>query len=425
MGNKTILQVNTLDKVGGGGAANIAWNLFEEYKKMGCKSYLVVGDKKADHQDVFQIPKNFPTNFFKKVWLYAKNKHNPLKQRFYGTKKLLSLAPNKPNILHLHNLHGDYFDLNELPKISHKIPTIITMHDAWLLSGHCAHSFDCEKWVFGCKNCPDLTIYPALKYNRTSYLWRKKKNLYKKSKLYVATPCKWLMNKVDKSILLPGIAQKKVIPNGVDISLFKPGNKVFLRKKLNFPAYAFVMLFVGHGTKNNPWKDYKTLEKALKLVSKKIILLCVGETGKTKKINNIEIRFIPYQKDKNKIIGYFQLADVYVHPAKAETFPNVILEALACGLPVVATDVGGISEQISDSTGILVKAQPSTKKKDENELVKAINFMHDNPIIREKMSLSARATAVAKFSLSQQVKSYLDWYEEILCSNQKFLQKSQ
>jgi len=59
---------------------------------------------------------------------------------------LLDLPPRVPDILHGHNLHGCYFDLRALAWLSQQVPVILTLHDAWLLGGHCAHSFDCERW---------------------------------------------------------------------------------------------------------------------------------------------------------------------------------------------------------------------------------------------------------------------------------------
>src|SRR5262249_17124394 len=117
--------------------------------------------------------------------------------RFPGTKRLLTLADKQPSILHLHNLHGGYFDLPILPWISQQVPTVVTLHDAWLLSGHCAHSFACEKWRTGCGECPDLTIYPEIRRDATRYNWQRKREIYSRSRLYVSTPSQWLMQKVD------------------------------------------------------------------------------------------------------------------------------------------------------------------------------------------------------------------------------------
>ncbi|MBU1007671.1 glycosyltransferase [Candidatus Dependentiae bacterium] len=442
MANKlNILQVNTLDV--GGGAAKIAWNLFQTYNQNKHASHLAVGHKSSNNPLVYEIPKY--KNSWYKFWVACSKKTKPFIGKikgagrahdlllsiaqpqsvlsyirstenfnFSGTKRLLELCPIKPDILHAHNLHGDYFDLRLLPQFSTKIPTILTLHDAWMLGGHCAHSFQCTKWKTGCNDCPNLSIPLTLRQDSTKYNWMRKKEIYQKSKLYIATPCQWLMNKVNQSILSHGIIEKKVIHNGIDLSVFRPTeSKNKIREKFHLAQDSFVLLFVGHLTKSNPWKDYKTLEKALIELSKrqakqKIIVLCLGQAAEPKKINNIEIKFIPYTNDDTIVAQYYQLSDVYVHPAKAETFPNSILEALACGLPVIATNVGGIPEQITQDTGILYKQQNAA------DLSQKIISLSQNKSIRKQMGVSARKDAEKRFDLEKQTKQYLNWYQQIL-----------
>src|SRR5262249_33071397 len=113
-----------------------------------------------------------------------------------ATRALFRTPPDRPDIIHCHNLHGSYFDLQLLPPLSQAFPVVLTLHDAWLLSGHCALSFDCNRWQTGCGECPDLSIYPAIKRDSTAYNWRRKRDILARSRLYVATPSRWLMDRV-------------------------------------------------------------------------------------------------------------------------------------------------------------------------------------------------------------------------------------
>ena len=76
------------------------------------------------------------------------------------------------------------------------------------------------------------------------------------------------------------------------------------------------------------------------------MFVALGEDAPAERIGAAEIRFVPYQKDAAVVARYYQAADIYIHSARADTFPNTVLEALACGTPVVATAVGGIPEQV-------------------------------------------------------------------------------
>ena len=128
-----------------------------------------------------------------------------------------------PTILHLHNLHGGYFDLRALPKLTHLTPTILTLHDQWAFTGHCGYSFDCARWKSGCGSCPDLTIYPGIPKDRTAENFVNKRQIFARSRLYLTAPSKWLMEMARQSLLAPAIEEMRVIPNGVDTTYSNPG----------------------------------------------------------------------------------------------------------------------------------------------------------------------------------------------------------
>src|SRR5439155_11546406 len=122
--------------------------------------------------------------------------------------------PQRPDLVHCHNLHAKYFDLRVLPWLSRQVPVVLTLHDAWMLSGLCCHSFDCERWRTGCGQCPHLTLYPTIYPgipDATHLNWKRKRKIYRRSRLYVATPSRWLMQKVKQSILAPAVIEARVI----------------------------------------------------------------------------------------------------------------------------------------------------------------------------------------------------------------------
>lgn len=450
-----ILQVNTKDM--GGGAEKIALALHDAYLQRGHQARFAVGERLSACKDVVQIPKSTEwADFcrrwlgrierlcqraklpgFQKVsgffdylmdpiaatnaWLGFENFHYP------GTKRLLKIMGARPDIVHGHNLHGGYFDLARLPWLSREVAVVLTLHDAWLLSGHCVHSFECERWVTGCGHCPRLDIYWPIRRDASAFNWRRKKRIYSRCGLNVATPSQWLMDKVQRSILAPGILDCRVIPNGVDVSVFKPGNKQAARARLGIPAEVNVLLFAANGLRQNPWKDYRMLRAAIESVGNAIGsgLLFVGLGGEEGRetLGKAELRFVPYQGDAATVALYYQAADLYIHAARVDTFPNTVLESLACGIPVVATAVGGIPEQIKsllagrnsirafpadEATGVLTPAG------NVDSMVEAIVLLLKDDGLRQQMGMNAQRDAVARFSLDRQVKAYLEWYEEIL-----------
>jgi glycosyltransferase involved in cell wall biosynthesis len=449
--NLNILQINSSDIRGG--AASVAWRLHNSYLKENIVSKFAARYKFSSDQNVIIIENDKQRNLWFQFFFFCSNViekfswtisrfllqiANPklyfYKQQgkeyfdFKGFEKILQVV--NPNIIHAHVLHGDYFDLEFLSKISNKIPVIITMHDAWLLSGHCAHSFDCEKWKTGCGNCPDLTIRPAIKKDATAFNWNQKKEFYKNSKFVIVTPCQWLMNKFDDSMLKTNMRFQKVIPNGIDLNLFKPANKSDIRIDLGIPQNIKVILFASNGIKNNIWKDFETLKKALMIVSKKtnqeILFLAIGEKSEPLFYENCKLESRPFIYSEIEMSKYFQAVDLYIHAANADTFPTTILEALACGLPIVATAVGGIPEQVkglknsvvmncednrfdtNEATGILVN------KKDSESMAQAVFEILFNDDLSQKLALNARKDAEKRFDLEHQKNQYLEIYNQFI-----------
>jgi len=438
----TVLQVSALDLAGG--AEQVAWNLFESYRQAGLASWLAVGKKRSKDGNVFVINEKPSQGWWAHLCQGLATALNPLagklrgvlrlqawlrsiskggdwladqrgEENFYfpGSWDLLNQAPQKPSVLHLHNLHGGYFDPRALTALSSEIPVMLTLHDAWLLSGNCAHSFGCERWKTGCGNCPDITIYPGLKIDSTALNWQRKKEIFAKAQLYVATPCQWLMDKVKESILSPAMIEGRVIPNGVDLQVFHPGDRQQARMRLGLPIDQPILLFVANGIKKNPFKDYETLRAAIALIgemsTQHIHFVALGEQGQTEQLGQARVHYIDRTTNLELVASYFQAADMYVHASKAETFPNTILEAMACALPVVASNVGGISEQVVDGeTGLLVESL------NPNQLAKAVLRLLEDPNLRLQMGTAGLERVKEYFTLERQVKQYQEWYEEIV-----------
>ena len=221
------------------------------------------------------------------------------------------------------------------------------------------------------------------------------------------------MDKVNESILTEGMVEGRVIPNGVSLEEFYPGDIKDARNILGLLPEEFILLFAANGIKNNMFKDFKTLRDAFDLLAEKIKtpvkIIALGEDADDEFFGNITICYIPHTHDKRLVRAYYQAADIYLHAARAENFPNTILEAMACGKPIIATKIGGIPEQVVDGeTGILV---PCGRPE---EFASAILKLMNNPIVIQDMGARSHLRVREKFSLQMQAKRYLSWFEEIL-----------
>ncbi|CAN5654834.1 glycosyltransferase [soil metagenome] len=454
---RRILLVNNSDV--GSGAGRIAWSLLEGARARGHDVRYVVDVGHTDSADVALLrvsgePWRRPllqlgdalTPFVGRVrgarWSRTQLHRLARPERirdywrgaeefsFPATWKLLDFMPPAPDLVHCHDLLGDYFDLRALPWLASRVPVVLTLHNTWLMTGHCSHPLGCMRWKSGCGSCPDLRIYPALRRDGTAGNWRRKASIYRESRLYIAAPCQWLTGMVENSMLQPAVRHCRVIPHGVDLTVFRPGDREADRARLGLRPGAFVLLLTAAGGQHNTWKDFATLREAVgraaaQLPGRELELIIVGGRGTDEGVNGARIRFLPFQENRSEMARYYRAADVYTHSTKADTFPTAVLEALACGTPVVATRVGGIPEQVRhlatpqpgecntsdharDATGILVPPA------DPGAFAAALERLAADEGLRLALGRNASHDAAARFNVERQVREYLSFYEEAI-----------
>ena len=435
-----MLIVNQHDRYGG--AARTAWDQFKGLKAMGFPVYMAVDQKNTSDPSVFTIPRSSPVQSSPARWIWAaaqavkkykgkirgagrlnwlletvvfpraeiERSRGWEETNFPGTYQITHLPPRPPDVVHLYNLHENYFDIRFLPTLSRQIPTVLTLADSWLLAGHCGQPLGCQRWMTGCGECPRLDLYPAIRTDGSAYNWQRKKEIYSRSRFFVVVLCQWMAEKVEKSILSPAAREVRVIPSGVDRNTFFPGDRMEARRMLGLPSDSRILLFVGQGAKANPFKDVETIETAFIETARQtnrsnLLLLCLGQEKQDKPTHHPNIQYHPFTHDDAKIARYYQAADILLHAAHEDTFPNVILEALSCGIPVIASAVGGIPEQIVDGqTGFLFP------RSDSVELARRISFLLDHSDRCRQMGNQAAAYAREKYDLKLSLSRYVDFY---------------
>ncbi|KPJ57002.1 hypothetical protein AMJ49_03100 [Parcubacteria bacterium DG_74_2] len=410
-----ILQINTSDSKGG--AAKNVYRFKKRLEELGHSTSIFVGYKFSNDKNVFLInPKNVILEIGSK--LIKRNLTGYIRRKisfyrgndidFFNIDNLFNSPEyKKADIVHFRNLHGDYFNLNALKKISTEKPIVWTLHDLWAITGHCAHPFDCEKWKIECQNCPYLNTYPAVLWDNTQYLWNKKRAIYNNSKLNIVANSLWTKERAEKSILKN--QNIRLIYNGIDDEVFKPYNKKEVRQKLSFPSDKKIILFSAIGGKKNPFKGWQFIEKTLEHYKndKGILFLSIG--GKKEgQFNNI--RYIKYIDDDSLLAKYYSVADIFLYPSLADTFGLVVAESLACGTPVITFNTGGIPELVFHKKNGYI-----AKYKDFDDLINGIEYIFGlNETEIKEMSKNCVKKIKENFTLDKMTEEYLKLYKEIL-----------
>ncbi len=224
----------------------------------------------------------------------------------------------------------------------------------------------------------------------------------------MVTPSRWLMDMVERSVLAPAAVRRQVIPNGVDLDVFSPGDRAQARRELGVAGDAALVVFSAQGGRANEFKDFPTLLEALGRLGVPVQAVALGDPGPSEEqAGRATVRSVG-AVPAGDVARWLRAADVYVHPSRADTFPSGVLEALACGAAVVASRVGGIPEQVRDETGVLV--DPG----DPAALAGAIESLLGDPARRGRMGAAAAVDARQRFSLERQVDTYVELYADLL-----------
>lgn len=272
------------------------------------------------------------------------------------TEKFIAWMKNyNPDIIHLHNLHGYYINLEilfEYLKICNK-KIIWTLHDCWAFTGHCSYFSEakCEQWKTHCSHCCQIKEYPKCLFKgNVSDNYKRKKELFTDIPyLSIVTPSKWLAKQVEHSFLYQ--YPLKVIPNGIDLEQFKPVNSSF-RKKYNLENVKIVLGVATAWGERKGLKEFCELSKHLDATFK-IILVGLSK----KQIKHLPDNIVKIEKTNStaELAEIYSAADVFLNLGKEETMGLTTIEAMACGTPVLTSNLTAIPEVVTKQSGIVLK----------------------------------------------------------------------
>jgi glycosyltransferase involved in cell wall biosynthesis len=410
-----ILFINSDDTSGGAAiaASRLATGLRRHYRT---ENYFLVGKKNSYDQHTFQTTTTPYQEHLERLIDLAFKKLGLLYQCFpFSSRNILNMALEiKPDIISLHNTHGGYLKTTLIRELSAIAPVVWTLHDMWSFTGNPAHTFGDESWML-MKNPPQYTsIYPTIGINTGKFLLRQKMKIYRRSNLTLVTPSLWLYRLASQS---PVFKDKKLvcIPHGIDNQIFRPKDKRACRRALSLPEHGKILMFCAEFTHENLWKGGSELLGILKAVDSRssaevnILILGKGNLKAIEGLKRLRIYNMGYAQGEEFVSQCFSAADLVMYPTRADNMPLVLLEAISCGTPCIATNIGGCPEIIRDGTnGVLV-----TPLDIEEYAEHATALLSDDERL-SRLSESARDFAVRNFSMEQMSLRYFELYKSIL-----------
>jgi len=199
-----------------------------------------------------------------------------------------------------------------------------------------------------------------------------------------------------------GVPDVRHQPLGIDSSVFHPARRVeTLRAHLRLPPDARLLVYAGRFTQE---KKLLLLIEAVRKLGRPYHLVMVG--GGIALPRYPQITYLPFKRDQRHLARLLASCDVLVHPGDCETFGLIVLEAMACGLPVVATTGGGVAELVDEHTGVL--ARPNCV----DSLAAAIEAIYARNL--GEMGANARRKAAEYYDWNEIVPQVMRRYQAVL-----------
>ena len=412
-----ILQVNTFAE--GGGAARALARLRKSFRGAGMETNLLVAYQ-GGHPEA-GIIKRQPV--LGETFADLRRHLDALPVRFTPKQPITSFAPaivpdlfyrqidrQKPDLVHLHWLGAGFCRLESLARINR--PLVWTLHDMWAFTGGCYYAGDCTAYEEKCGKCPQLGSNRDVDLSRK--VWQRKANSWENLDLTVVTPSRWMAKCAGKSSLFKN-RRIEVIPNAIEKNIFKPDDSRNCRSYFKLPENKKYILFGAINATSDERKGFAHLQKAMDILHKKglgdsVELLVYGASEPAAPPDlGLKTRFMGYINDDITLARLYSAADLVVVPSLEDNLPNVIVEALACGTPCCAFNIGGMPDMIDHmKNGYLAEPFKAGCLAEGIEWI--LQYKESDGTLRK----NARMKAEQNFTLEKIAHRHLELYRDVL-----------
>ena len=408
-----ILIVNSSDI--NGGAARAAYRLHRSLLEQGVDSQMLVQSKQSDD---YTVKTSGKTKIQKGINILRPSLDS-IPVAFYKDRSKTLFSPSclgfsnivnkindiNPDIVHLHWICGGMMRIEDISHI--KAPIVWSLHDMWPFTGGCHYDEDCFGYE---KNCGNCKVLRSKKENDLSKsVFKRKSRTYNKiNSLTIVGSSKWISSCAKNSTLFKD-NDTFTLPNCIDTKLFRPIDKSIVKTIFNIPKDKKIILFGAMHSLGDPRKGSKELFDAINMLDLKETVFVIAGSSQTKEMLELKypVYFISPLRDEVSLPLMYNVADVMIVPSLQENLANSIVESLACGIPVVAFDIGGNKDMIDHmENGYLAKA------KNSEDMSNGIKWVIENKNYL-KLSENARKKVINIFDSKVVAKKYIGLYEKI------------
>lgn len=406
-----------------GGAARAAYRLHRALPTIGIDSQMLVAIKRSQEPSILD-----GGSIINRIAGRISSHWDQCYVRSYKSRKPLLFSPAKAktrtvqrankistDIYHLHWITNGFLRVEDLRTLEK--PLVWTLHDLWGFTGGCHYGEGCSRFENECGSCPLLDSRVQKDLSRET--WERKRSAWRDIDLTLIAPSRWMARMAASSALFRS-RRIEVIPYCLDTQVFCPTECAVARRRLSLPHDKQVVLFsalTGDGDKR---KGLHLLKSAFESLAKNgnagpICLAVAGMNGEKRASSfSFDVHYLGILKREEEMALACAAADVFVAPSMEDNLPNTVLEALSCGTPCVAFDIGGMRDMIEhQKNGYL--ARPF----DTDDLAGGIKWVLANGNRRRSLGEAARNKVVAEYGFDRIARRHLRLYEELTLATKR------
>ncbi len=407
-----ILHINYSDI--NGGAAKAAKRIHDSILNYGLQSNFLVKEKFSNEKNIIKLQSSPFNIFISRLQNYldrfilklhqSDNKiiHSP---SFFSNKYLKYINESDADIVNLHWIQGNTLSIKDVARINK--PMVWTLHDMWAFCGAEHYTSD-TRWTEGYKK--NNRPHHESGFDINLWTWQRKKKNWKKP-IQIVSPSNWLANCVSESDLM-GNWPVDIIPYPIDHNFWSPIDKKLSRKNLNLRNDVKLLLFGAMGGIQDPRKGFDLLISALKNIKGNISnleILIFGQSAPQKKMDfGFPVKFLGNINDHSKLRALYSASDIFALPSRQDNLPLTCIEALSCGLPVIAFNSSGPPSMIEHKNfGYL------SEPYDTIDFANGIKWILDN-LSKKQLNEAAINFSKKKFSPMKIAQQYFKVYQKVL-----------
>lgn len=411
-----VLHLSTFDVRGG--AARGAYWLHRELQRQGVDSKMLVARKYGSDNDVFEIGGTIgriANGMRIKLDSLPLRHYRRTNDSFWTVGWLpcrIDNAVNRfaPDLVHIHWVGGGFFPIQSLKSLHH--PVVWTLRDMWAFTGGCHYTAGCTRYLSSCGQCPQLGS--AVESDISRSIWLRKEEAWSGLDLWLVPISSWLADCARQTDLLRDMPIE-VIPNGIDVTRFAIHDKLASRAAWQFGPERRRILFGAVDAVRDPRKGFDHFIEAVRHLacrgwSERAEVVVFGDfPPESMPALGLPVRFVGVINDDAALAQLYAAADVMVVSSTQEAFGKTLIEAMACGTPVVAFDEGGPADIVAHrKSGYL--ARPFSAE----DLASGIQWCIEDAERNRKLGRAARESAKRDFDIVHVAERYRALYRQIL-----------